>query len=79
MSDSTATTALPQGRLVYTTKTLADAIGRSAQYVRTDIRNGNLTGRRATEKASWSFSAEEAERYARWIADGRPGSERGAA
>ncbi|WIA96451.1 hypothetical protein [Curtobacterium sp. MCBA15_004] len=67
-----AAPVLPQGRLLYTTRTLAEAIDRSTQYVRTDVRNGHLVGKRENEKSSYFFTPEEAERYARWLASGRP-------
>lgn len=75
MSDTTTAPdapVLPQDRLLYSTQTLASAISKSAQYVRDDIRDGHLIGRRANEKSSYLIAAAEAERYARWLADGRP-------
>jgi hypothetical protein len=74
MTDTSTAPSLTQGPLVYTTKTLADAIGRSTQYIRTDIRNGRLAGSRASEKATYFITPAEATRYARWLAEGRPES-----
>lgn len=80
MSDTSTTAAQapvlpPEQRLLYSTQSLASAIARSPQYVRNDIRDGHLIGRRANEKSSYLIERVEAERYARWLAAGRPESE----
>jgi hypothetical protein len=78
MSDTTTAptdaAALPQ-RLLYSTQSLAAAISKSPQYVRDDIRDGHLIGRRENERSSYLIAPAEAERYARWLAAGRPKSE----
>ncbi|UFU14593.1 hypothetical protein LQK89_02525 [Curtobacterium sp. C1] len=61
--------------LAYTTETLADSMGSSQSTIRRDIRAGHLAaGRRPGGRKFW-ISPAEAERYAAWVAAGRPASE----
>jgi len=67
---------IKEGKLLYSTASLARAVERSNQFIRNDIRDGYLRAAKGGkgERASFLIEIAEAERYAKWLASGRPAS-----
>jgi hypothetical protein len=71
MTNVQETPQIDDTRLLYDVAALAAATGMSKQYTRNDIRDkhlaaGDLGGRK------YLIEISEAQRYARWLASGRP-------